>query len=302
LHIAGPLMPRLLLNGVLRLTDPAHPNPIPPTFNLIGPGRLGQTLARLWHDAGLITLVGVLGRTAERTEAALRFMGGGQARDWNTLAPAQLTLLAIPDDALPAVASALAASNTIAPGAVVFHCSGALSSTVLEPLHARGALLASVHPLKSFADPHRAIDDFAGTWCACEGEAAALAVIAPLFDAIGGRRFMLNAEHKLLYHAGAVLACNHLVALMEGALRCMEQAGVPRATAWPALRPLIDGTLANLDAGSTSSALTGPVARGDLATIRQEIKATAQVDGLVGETYRILSQLAAELTTHKIKI
>jgi len=70
----------------------------------------------------------------------------------------------------------------------------------------------------------------------------------------------------------------------------------------PALRPLIDGTLTNLDAGSTSSALTGPVARGDVATIRREIEATAQVDGLVCETYRILSQLAAELVTHKIKI
>ena len=267
----------------------------PPTFNLIGPGRLGQTLTRLWHDAGLISVAGLLGRDAVRTQAAQEFIGAGRVLDREALAPARLTLLATPDDALAPLAHTLAAAGTIGAGDVVFHCSGALSSEVLAPLRARGAVVASVHPLKSFAAPARAIHDFAGTACACEGDAAALTALAPLFDAIGGRRFAIDPARKLLYHAGAVLACNHLVALMDAALRCMEDAGMPRALAWPALRPLIDGTLANLDHGGTRAALTGPVARGDTATVQREIAATQQSGATVSDAYRILSQLAAEL-------
>ena len=121
--------------------------------------------------------------------------------------------------------------------------------------------------------------------------------LAPLFDAIGARRFALDPAHKLLYHAGAVLACNHLVALMEAALRCLEGAGVPRATAWPALRPLIDGTLANLDALGPRAALTGPVARGDTALLARETAAAQQAGPNVAATYHVLSLLAAELVT-----
>ncbi len=267
----------------------------PPTFNLIGPGRLGQTLARLWHDAGLLRVTGVLGRDPAHARAACAFIGAGTVAGWSTLAPAAITLLATPDDALETVARQLADSAAIDAGAVVFHCSGAHSSALLAPLRARGALVASVHPLKSFAAPQRAILDFAGTCCASEGDAAALAVLAPLFDAIGGRRFEVAADAKLLYHAGAVLACNHLVALMDAALRCMEQAGVQRAAAWTALRPLVDGTLANIDHGGTRAALTGPVARGDMDTVQREIEATRTAGAEVSDAYRILTQLALQL-------
>jgi len=266
-----------------------------PTFNLIGPGRLGQTLARLWQDAGLLQTVGVLGRDRQRAQAACEFIGAGSVRDWDTLTPTAITLLATPDDALAATARQLADSAALSAGAIVFHCSGAQSSALLAPLHARGALVASIHPLKSFAAPERAIRDFAGTCCACEGDAAALTALAPLFDAIGARRFAVAADAKLLYHAGAVLACNHLVALMDAALRCLEQAGLPRNEAWPALRPLIDGTLDNIDHGGTQAALTGPVARGDMATVERETVATRAAGAEVSDAYHLLSQLALQL-------
>lgn len=267
----------------------------PPTFNLIGPGRLGQTLTRLWHDAGLITVSGLLGREPAHTRSAREFIGAGRVLNWAALAPAQLTLLATPDDAFEPLARTLAASGLIRRGDVVFHCSGALPSAVLAPLRTEGAMIASVHPLKSFAVPELAITNFAGTCCATEGDAAALAMLAPLFDAIGGQRFAIDPTRKLLYHAGAVLACNHLVALMEAALRCMEQAGIPRANAWPALRPLIDGSLANIDQLGPRDALTGPVARGDRVTVLREIAATQQAGPLVSDTYRVLSEMAERL-------
>lgn len=266
-----------------------------PTLNLIGPGRLGRTLARLWQDKGLVRIGAVAGRDAGRCSSARDFIGAGSPMTEGQLPPADLWLIATPDDAIAGVATRLAADAALRPGDIAFHCSGALASAVLAPLQASDAHTASIHPLKSFASPDTAITSFDGTFCACEGEPEAVQRLAPLFDAIGARRFAVTSEHKLRYHAAAVLACNHLVALMEAALRCMEGAGVNRDTAWSALQPLIAGTLANVDRNGTRAALTGPVARGDKQTIRNEIDATSSLDPDLGEAYRVLSLLALNL-------
>lgn len=270
-----------------------------PTLNLIGPGRLGRSLARLWHDAGVLTVGGIVGRSLPGAAAACDFIGAGQPTTLAGLPPAELTLIATPDAELATSAAALAALAIARPGDIVFHCSGALPSSVLDALRVQGAELASVHPLCSFADPALALGQFGGSYCGCEGDAPALARLAPLFDAIGARRFAIEASGKTLYHAAAVLACNDLVALMEAALRCMAAAGVPAATAWPALRPLIDGTLANLDCLPPAEALTGPVARGDADTVARQLAATAALDPAVADSYRSLAVLALQLAAAK---
>lgn len=270
-----------------------------PTLNLIGPGRIGQTLARLWCDADLLRINAIIGRTAPQSAVARDFIGSGRLATWQTLTPAPFILLAVPDDALAEVAHRLAVQQILRAGDIVFHCSGAQASNVLQALHAQEVLIASIHPLKSFAGPEQSITDFAGTWCASEGDAAALAQLLPLFEAIGARHFQIKAEQKLLYHAGAVLACNHLVALLDAALLCMEQAGIPRSAAWPALRLLIDGTLRNIDVLGTQRALTGPVARGDTQLVQQEIVATQAAGAAVSDSYRALSRLAEYLLQRK---
>jgi predicted short-subunit dehydrogenase-like oxidoreductase (DUF2520 family) len=266
-----------------------------PTLNLIGPGRLGRTLAHCWQRAGHLHIAGVVGRNTTRTEAAVAFIGAGRPVTLATLTDADFTLIATPDDQLASVAGQLAQQGKDWHGKVAFHCSGAAPSDLLAPLREAGALIASVHPLKSFADPVVAVDSMAGTWCGCEGDPKALARLAPLFDALSARRFAIDAGQKTLYHAAAVLACNNLVALMEAALRSMAAAGVAADTAWPALRPLVEGTLANLDRFSTSQALTGPVARGDAATIERQQAATTALDPAVGEVYRALGIVALQL-------
>lgn len=271
-----------------------------PRLNLIGPGRLGQTLARLWQEAGCVEIAAIVGRDASRAEAAAGFIGGGTTTSLAAMPPAELTLLSTPDDQLSAAVAALAAQETLRPGDVVFHCSGALGSDMLVPLAQQGALTASIHPLKSFARPELAIGDFAGTCCAHEGNPAALARLLPLFEAIGGRCFAIAPEHKTLYHAGAVLACNTLVALMEASLRAMEAAGLPRDLAWPALRPLVEGTVHNIGTLGTAQALTGPVARGDADTVARQMTATANVDPLLGAIYRDLSQMALALAAPQL--
>ena len=268
-----------------------------PSLNLIGPGRLGRSLARLLHASETVSVQAVLGRDPRKAREALAFIGAGELVQQADLPAADFTLIATADDAIAGVAEALVRQGRIRTGDVVFHCSGALGSEILAPLKPCGAHLASIHPLRSFATPEKVIEEFSGTVCAAEGDHEALLRLKPLFAAIGGKSIAIAPEHKLLYHAGAVLACNHLVALIEAALVSLEAAGLPREAAWGALRPLIDGTLANIDARGTRDALTGPLARGDRATVIQEIAATAAIDPELGRCYAQMSRFALRLTS-----
>lgn len=267
----------------------------PYSLNLIGPGRLGQTLARLWHEQGLVSINSIVGNTWARTRAACEFIGAGTATTWEHLAPANITLITTPDDVLEASANRLASSGCMRPGDIALHCSGALASTILASLKNCGVHVASIHPLKSFATPSLAIKNFAGTYCGQEGDAEALETLLPLFSAIGANCFAINPAQKTLYHASAVLACNAMVALMHAALLSMATAGVPPETAWPALRPLINGTLSNIDKLGTEGALTGPIARGDVQTVAHQYAALNILNPELGKVYATLGKFTASL-------
>lgn len=266
------------------------------TLNLIGPGRAGRTLAKLLVHAGLCTVQDVLGRNAGSAKDAMSFIGGGCAQTAiQAMRPAALWLLAPPDGAIAAVAGALAQSGLTRAGDTVFHCSGALPAAVLAPLAVQGVHIASVHPLKSFADPAAAVESFAGTWCTLEGDAAAIAVVRPLFERLGARTAVIDAAGKTAYHAAAVLVCNDLVALIEAGWRSAESAGLDRATAQAMFEPLVRETLDNVFRLGTVRALTGPVARGDAAVVARQIEELQRSDPEVAETYRALNRIALEL-------
>ncbi|MDP1673991.1 MAG: DUF2520 domain-containing protein, partial [Burkholderiales bacterium] len=195
----------------------------PPTLNLIGPGRAGLTLAALLAGGGACALQDVLSAEYATAQSAVAFIGSGLAvRRLPEMRAAALWLLTPPDAAIAPVAAALAASGTIRSGDIVFHCSGSLPSSLLAPLAASGAHIASLHPLKSFADPAAALQSFAGTWCTVEGDAAAIAVLQPLFEGLGAQVATIDPAGKTLYHAASVLVCNGLTALMEAGLRVYQ--------------------------------------------------------------------------------
>jgi len=268
----------------------------PLTLNLIGPGRAGRTLAALLVRAGGCLLQDVLGAGFANTGAATAFIGAGRAvRGLPEMRPADLWLLTPPDAAIEPLAKALAAEGFIRPGDVVFHCSGSLPSSLLAPLAQAGAQVASVHPLKSFADPAAALRAFAGTWCTVEGDAEAIARLRPLFEDLGARIAVLDPAGKTLYHAASVLVCNDLVALMEAGLQLYEKAGLERATAQGMMEPLVRETLGNVFALGTVQALTGPVARGDAGVVQRQLDALQALDPRIAAAYRALNAIALEL-------
>lgn len=268
----------------------------PSTLNIIGPGRAGRALGALLQRAGLCAVQDVLSAETATAQSAVAFIGAGRAvRVLHEMCAADLWLLTTPDAAIAPAATALAATGRVRQGDVVFHCSGSQSSGLLAPLAARGALVAGVHPLKSFADPALAVKNFKGTYCAAEGDAAALAVLSPLFEQLGARIAVIDPVGKTLYHAASVLVCNDLTALMEAGLRAYEHAGIARDTAHVMMEPLVRETLDNIFALGTVRALTGPVARGDVDVLERQLAALNTLDRRIADAYRALNHIALDL-------
>lgn len=264
------------------------------TINVIGTGRVGRTLGRLWRQQEVFTVQDLLARDPGGTQEAAGFVGAGRAvAGLREMRPADVWLLAPPDSRIAECVDALAASGLVRPGDIVFHCSGALASGVLAAASASGAHAASVHPLKTFADPAEAARTFAGTWCTVEGARAALDVLRPAFERIGGQIVAIDPQAKTLYHAASVMVCNYLTALLECGLRATDAAGIPRATAQAMLAPLVRETLANVFRLGPVGALTGPIARGDADVVERQLAALP--DETLRCVYRALGAVAVEL-------
>jgi predicted short-subunit dehydrogenase-like oxidoreductase (DUF2520 family) len=265
-----------------------------PTLNLLGAGRVGQTLGHLWHSQSVLQVQDVLTTSPASAQAAADFIGAGHpVASLNDMRPADYWLIAVPDRQIAASAEALAAAGL--PPATAFHASGALTAAELAPLPAQSWSVASAHCILSFATPATAVQQFAGTPCALEGDGAAITVLQPLFSAIGARCFTLPAADKLRYHAAAVFATNFLPVLQATAEALWRDSGVP-----PELLPQLRATLLrnavdNLLALGPAGALTGPAARGDTALVQRQGQAVAAWDAQAGAAYAALSELAARL-------
>ncbi|MCA0177486.1 MAG: DUF2520 domain-containing protein [Proteobacteria bacterium] len=261
------------------------------TLNVIGAGRVGPVLARLWQQAGVLRVQGVAARHLVSAQNATAFIGSGLAcTDLAELPPAELWLVAVPDDQITAVATQLAAQPHVP--AAAWHCSGFLPSCALAPLAAAGWQVGSVHPALSFADRDAALAQFAGTVCAVEGDDRAFAAVS----AIGGRPFALRAEAKPLYHAAAVWASNFQPVLDAVAQGLWRHIGMPPDLVAPLAQGFAQRAVDNVGQLGAQAALTGPAARGDLAVVQAEIQALAALDSDLAAAYAALSALASRLS------
>ncbi len=266
------------------------------SLNIIGSGRVGRACARMWAQAGVFEIQDVLTRSRASAAEAVAFIGAGHAVGrLEEMRGADVWMIATRDDAIVPSCTTLAASGKITPGDIVFHVSGATPSSDLRPVKEKGALIASVHPVKTFTDAGQAVESFPGTFCSAEGDAEALEVLKPAFERVGAKVFEIAPEMKPLYHAGGVFACNYLAALVEAALRAHEKAGIPRATSIAALEPLVRETVDAIFEHGPARALTGPISRGDAATVKRQLANVRAWDREMSELYRSLGLVAVAL-------
>ncbi len=225
------------------------------------------------------------------------------ARRIDELPPASLWMIATPDAQLAAVAQQIASAPGLDSSATVFHCSGSTDSSILSPLTVKTANLASLHLIRSFADPAHAIHSFTGTFCGIEGSATALSSLQQIFTAIGAQVFEIAPQSKMLCHIGHVFASNYLVVLIDCARKLYKEAGIPDTIAEQFMRSIIDGTLKNSHALGTTNALTGPVIRGESALIHEQLAALRAICDKklthLPDLYRTLARGALSIAEEK---
>lgn len=271
-----------------------------PRINIIGSGKLGRTLIRLFADHQLVEIGDVFNRSPVHSLAAIEFCGSGRlCESIDNMNAADIWLIATPDDAIAEIAEALIETFSKTPlswtDTVVFHASGLHSSTLLEALKNKGAAIASAHPVHSFANPEQSIISYRGTTCTIEGDPKATEQLSYLFAEIGSTVIPIQASGKALYHAATVLGSNYLAVLKQAALDMLEQAGITAPDAKQILQPLMAQSLQNLQNLGPVEALTGPIARGDIQTLTAHLDAITDQDSQHLSLYKELGKVALQL-------
>jgi predicted short-subunit dehydrogenase-like oxidoreductase (DUF2520 family) len=266
-----------------------------PGVSIIGAGRLGTTLAVALARKGY-PIRSVVARRSQTARNAARLLDGNPqalaVKHLDSLMPAELYLIATPDDQIAGVAAQLARlAWKRKPTAL--HTSGALSAEVLSPLRDKGWHTGSIHPLISVSDRAES-DALRGAFWSVEGEPAALRLGKIIARDLGGKSFSIRAKDKPLYHAAAVMSAGNVVALFDVALEMLVQCGLSRKTARSVLLPLIASTVRNLETNDPVDALTGTFARGDLETVKLHLAALKRNKAAL-ELYRLLGQRSLEL-------
>jgi predicted short-subunit dehydrogenase-like oxidoreductase (DUF2520 family) len=187
-------------------------------------------------------------------------------------------LLTVSDDSIAPLCDQLAQDKAFCEGSVVAHCSGALSLDVISEAHELGCHTGSIHPLQTFPSAERAVEvlSLGETYCFCEGDAEALELLLDLAERIGSRAVAIDSAGKAMYHAAAVMVANYQASLVAGAIRLCAGAGIDGDIALSALGPLIKAAGSNIAAMGPIDALTGPISRGDIETVRHHIDAMAR--------------------------
>lgn len=247
---------------------------------VVGPGRMGLALGQALLQAEAVGSLTVCGRRPEPPSHPL-FAQGWAEYVFGLQLPHPRTaavILAVPDTAVPEVAHALAGLGAAPEGCAAFHLSGALSVEALAPLHARGYAVGSFHPLQAVAHPVTGAERLPGSWVAVTGAPSAVAVARRLAARLDCHVFSVPETRRPLYHAAAALVSNSLPPLFAAACRLLEEAGVSRDDALPALLPLVRGTVENLAERGVEGSLTGPLSRGDMETVDLHLRALGRED------------------------
>ena len=256
---------------------------------IVGPGRSGIALGLAVRRARPSLGLTYLGRRERPPDHPI--FRSGQARYQpafrRPVDAEELLVVAVPDDDIRPVAEALAGFGPPAPGSVVLHMSGSRGADALLPLHEAGYATGTAHPLLAIANPDRAAPRLSRAWFAVSGSPVALRAARALVRILGARMLEVPEESRARYHAAAVLVSNSLPALLATGGALLTDIGVDEDQARSALVPLLTSALDNVLASDPARALTGPVARGDVDTVRRNI---ASLEGDARDLYVTLAR------------
>jgi len=239
---------------------------------IIGLGKVGAAVGHLLRSAGY-EITAIADRSPDALERGVRYTGGVVSNDpLQASLPATSIFITTPDDIIESVCSEIARGGGFGPGKRVVHMSGAGGLGLLESARAAGAEVATIHPLQSFVDIEGVIESIPGSTFSITAEGEIKDWAVHIVRALGGIPFFVSDADKPLYHAAACMASNYLVTLMNMVEGIYRHLGMEGDEAIRSFWPLVRGTLRNIEGRGTEKSLTGPIARGDIGTLRKHLK------------------------------
>ncbi|MCX5853901.1 MAG: DUF2520 domain-containing protein [Deltaproteobacteria bacterium] len=269
------------------------------TVAILGLGKVGTACGYLLKAAGY-PVVAVASRSQTSLNQGIAYTGGEPFTRFSEAAMrAECIFITTSDDAIMSICEEISKKGCLRPGKKVIHMSGAGGLDLLEAARTSGANVASIHPLQSFADVEAAIRNIPGSTFGITAQEEIRNWSIRIVRDMGGNPFFVSEEDKPLYHTAACMASNYLTTLIHTVEQIYQSLGLSHDEAIHAFWPLIRGTLRNIEQKGTASALTGPVARGDMSTIRKHMEALHDKLPVYLEAYCAMGILAADLGLEK---
>ncbi|MGH7687093.1 MAG: Rossmann-like and DUF2520 domain-containing protein [Candidatus Dormibacteria bacterium] len=264
-----------------------------PTLSFIGAGRAASALAVATRDAGY-DIAAVFSRQREHADRLSELVGADAVSSaFKAVTAADITIVAVPDEAVPGVGATLAANGAVLAGRALVHTAARLSAGALAAARLTGIATGVLHPLQALTGPESA-DLLRGAAFRVDAHGHLHDELEALVGALGGHVISIPPDALDAYHAAAVLAGNAPLALLAAAERVLEGVGLDADSAHAALAALLHGAATNAMRVAPADALTGPVVRGDASAIAAHLGALSG-DAAVLELYRTLARETARL-------
>ena len=269
------------------------------TIAILGIGKVGRAIGLLLRSAGY-NIAAIASRTPASINQGMAYTGGTPYTDFSEAASqAECIFITTSDDAIASVCEKITRGGSIKPGKKVIHMSGAGGLSLLEEARRSGAHTACIHPLQSFADVEGAIKNIPGSTFGITSDDEIKQWCVQVVKDLGGNPFFISDAEKPLYHAAACIASNYLTTLIHMVQTIYQSLGLDREDAMHAFWPLVKGTVRNIEDKGTVHALTGPIARGDMGTLKKHIEALHNKVPALLNAYRVLGILTTEIGVEK---
>ncbi|OPY13815.1 MAG: ketol-acid reductoisomerase [Syntrophus sp. PtaB.Bin001] len=266
---------------------------------IIGAGKVGTAVGYLLRSAGY-EIIALADSSASSLENSLPYTGGRPYKNPSEAAKeANIILITTPDDEISHVCTILSNEGAISQGKIVLHMSGAGGLDLLESARREGASVACIHPIQSFSDINGAIENLPCSTFGITAKHEMIEWAENFVKDLGGYPFLVSEQDKPLYHAAACMASNYLTTLIHIVENIYTSFGLKSEEAIRAFWPLVRGTLKNIERSGTVQALTGPIARGDIGTVKKHLSAFNSNLPELLRVYKELGILTIDLAVKK---
>ncbi len=241
-----------------------------PTVGVIGTGRLGGTLVAALSQVGCRVRFLASKRGISANKLAETVGAEVIHYPYEEIIQTELIFITTPDSEIPTIVECLSKNYGDWSNKRVYHCSGFMTSRVLESLRLKGAATLTFHPLQTFPNKVQT-SRFEGIYFALEGDDVEFGRL--LAERLGGNAIIIDKSAKTIYHAAACCASNYLFALAYASIEMMNRGGINSKDALKMIIPLMEGSIKSIKEFGIEQGLTGPIARGDVNTVANHIEA-----------------------------